>query len=118
MSFSEFLNHESVTSFQSKGQSKNSQDTSSFGKKKLESPGVPLSPIEKEHLDLKSLALSKDKKTNQRESALSSRDNEETCDTPKVTLIYSVEKAEYETPITIRVLRMDKDMRSQMILYT
>ncbi|KAM6156507.1 caspase recruitment domain-containing protein 6 [Erethizon dorsatum] len=101
----EFLEHESIASFQSKRLSKNSQDTSSLGKEKPENPVVPLSSTEKEHLELKNLELSRDKKTSQRETALSSKDNEEVYDTPKVTLLYSVDKAEYEIPATVTFLR-------------
>ncbi|XP_013370431.1 PREDICTED: caspase recruitment domain-containing protein 6 [Chinchilla lanigera] len=100
----ECLKHESIAACQSKGLSKNLQDTSSPGKKKPENPEVLLPSIEKEHLHLKSLELSRHKKTSHRETALSSRDNEEAYDTPKVTLLNSVEKVEYEIPATVTFL--------------
>ncbi|XP_004641869.1 caspase recruitment domain-containing protein 6 [Octodon degus] len=97
----EFLKHESIASCWSEGLSKNSQDTSSLRKKKPENPEVFRSSIEKEHLDLKSLDLSKDKKSSLRQTALSFREKEEAYDTTKVT----AEKAEYQFPTTITLLR-------------
>ncbi|EHB16526.1 Caspase recruitment domain-containing protein 6 [Heterocephalus glaber] len=101
----EVLKHESIESFQYKGLSKNSEDTSSPGKKKPENLEITLSSTEKEHLDLKSFELSRDKKTRHRETVLFSRDNEKAYDTPKITLLYSVEKGECEIPVTITYLR-------------
>ncbi|XP_045421638.1 caspase recruitment domain-containing protein 6 [Lemur catta] len=101
----EILKHETILPPLSTGVSQNSEDAFSFGNKQPENPEITVSFKEKEHLDLETFELLKDKKTSYRETALSSMGNEKGYDTPTVTLAYSVEKVEYEVPATITYLR-------------
>ncbi|XP_020033903.2 caspase recruitment domain-containing protein 6 [Castor canadensis] len=95
----EFLQHETIAPL-SMGVSKNSEDTFFPGKKKPENPEITMFTNEKEQLNLETFKFFRNKET-----ALSTKDNEKECDTPKVTLPYPVEKVKYEIPATITYLK-------------
>nr|XP_012633237.1 caspase recruitment domain-containing protein 6 [Microcebus murinus] len=101
----EILKHENILPPQSIGVNQTSEDAFSSGNKQPENPEIMVSFKEKEHLDLETFELLKDKKTSYKETALSSSGHEKGYDTPTVTLPYSVEKVEYEVPASITYLR-------------
>ncbi|XP_012505303.1 PREDICTED: caspase recruitment domain-containing protein 6 [Propithecus coquereli] len=101
----EILKHKNILPPQSLGVSQNSEDAFSFGNKQPENPEITMSFKEKEHLDLETFELFKDKKTSCGETALSSMGNEKGYHTPTVILPHSVENVEYEVPATITYLR-------------
>ncbi|XP_049718872.1 caspase recruitment domain-containing protein 6 [Elephas maximus indicus] len=102
----EFLKHETIEPSQSTGVSKNSEDTFFSGEKQPENPEITAFFKEKGQLDLETSEPFGDKKIRDRETALSSKEeNEKVCSTPKDTFSHSVEDVEYEIPSTIAYLR-------------
>ncbi|KAM5264401.1 LOW QUALITY PROTEIN: caspase recruitment domain-containing protein 6 [Ctenodactylus gundi] len=100
----EFLKH-NIAPSPSTVLSKNSEDAFSYGKKISENPEITVSTNEKEYVDVEALKFFREKKTRHRETALSSRENKEASDTPKVTLPFSVKEIEYKWPANSTYLK-------------
>uniref|UniRef100_A0A8D2ATM0 Caspase recruitment domain family member 6 n=1 Tax=Sciurus vulgaris TaxID=55149 RepID=A0A8D2ATM0_SCIVU len=99
----ELLKHKDRASLQSI--SKNLGTTFSPRKEKNKNPEIKVSSKEKELLDLKTSAFSRDKKTSYQETALSSGELEKEFDTPKIMWPCSLKRVEYEIPATITYLK-------------
>uniref|UniRef100_G1P9J6 CARD domain-containing protein n=1 Tax=Myotis lucifugus TaxID=59463 RepID=G1P9J6_MYOLU len=92
----ESLKHEHTESPQSTGVSKNSEDPFSPGKKQPESSEITVSFKEKEHLDVETSEMFRDKDSCDGEMAWSSRENEKAYDPPTTTMPHSAENVESE----------------------
>lgn len=87
------------------GVSKKLEDAFSSGEKQPETPESTVSCGKgKGHLDLDTPEAFSDK-TSYRETVLFSRENERESNTPKVTLLHSVDAAKYEVPAPTEYLR-------------
>ncbi|XP_014402011.1 PREDICTED: caspase recruitment domain-containing protein 6-like [Myotis brandtii] len=95
-SMEESLKHEHTESPQSTGVSKNSEDPFSPGKKQPESSEITVSFKEKEHLDVETSEMFRDKESSDGEMAWSSRENEKAYDPPTTTMPHSAENVESE----------------------
>ncbi|XP_070267885.1 caspase recruitment domain-containing protein 6 isoform X1 [Myotis yumanensis] len=92
----ESLKHEHTESPQSTGVSKNSEDPFSPGKKQPESSEITVSFKEKEHLDVETSEMFRDKESCDGEMAWPSRENEKAYDPPTTTMPHSAENVESE----------------------
>ncbi|XP_006774613.1 PREDICTED: caspase recruitment domain-containing protein 6 isoform X2 [Myotis davidii] len=78
------------------GVSKNSEDPFFPGKKQPESSEITVSFKEKEHVDVETSEMFRDKESGDGEMAWSSRENEKAYDPPTTTVPHSVENVESE----------------------
>ncbi|XP_006875465.1 PREDICTED: caspase recruitment domain-containing protein 6 [Chrysochloris asiatica] len=101
----EILKHETTEPFQSTGMGKNSEDAFFYETKQPENHEVTVSFQEKRQLDLETSEYLGDKKISDRETALSSKEDEKEYDTAKDTFSHAIEDVNYEVPSTVAYLR-------------